>query len=65
MIKFETFDEDIIYINSKYIQSIRESNTAEKGSVVTLCDDSYLVKGSPEHILKLIKEADNGGNAKS
>ena len=61
MIKFETFDEEFIYINSKFIQSIRESNTLRKGSVITVCNDSYLVKGSPEYILKTIKEAGNGG----
>lgn len=62
MIKLETFGEDIIYINSKYIQSIRENDTAEKGSIVTLCGETYIVKGSPEHILKLIKEVDCVGD---
>lgn len=60
IIKLTDFtDESPIYLNKKFIESFyKYKNGSEVWTISS--DKTYIVKETPEEILALIKEAENG-----
>ncbi len=61
--KHDTYSESIIYINTDYIQSVREHPNVRRGLVPTVIDmmngeTRYQVKENVQEVLKLIREGE-------